>query len=69
MSDLFFWVNYMVGGLYLGYIKDLLLLKYKKNIWELSIINNDDIGIKKILYRLKNGDIFFIYEIDIDGSY
>lgn len=69
MSDLFFWVNYMVGGLYLGYIKDLLLLKYKKNIRELSIINNDDIGIKKILYRLKNEDIFFIYEIDIDGSY
>lgn len=59
----------MVGGLYLGYIEDLLLLKYKKNIRELSIINNDDIGIKKILYRLKNEDIFFIYEIDIDGSY
>lgn len=69
MSDLFFWVNYMVGGLYLGYIENLLLLKYKKNIRELSIINNDDIGIKKILYRLKNEDIFFIYEIDIDGSY
>lgn len=54
----------MVGGLYLGHTEDL-----KKNIRELSTINNDDTGIKKIPYRLKNGDILFIYEIDIDGSH
>lgn len=59
----------MVGGLYLGHTKDLPPLKHKKNIRELSTINNDDTGIKKIPYRLKNGDILFIYEIDIDGSH
>lgn len=59
----------MVGGLYLGHTKDLPSLKHKKNIRELSTINNDDTGIKKIPYRLKNEDILFIYEIDIDGSH
>lgn len=59
----------MVGGLYLGHTEDLPPLKHKKNIRELSTINNDDIGIKKIPYRLKNEDILFIYEIDIDGSH
>lgn len=57
----------MVGGLYLGHTEDPL--KHKKNIRELSTINNDDTGIKKIPYRLKNEDILFIYEIDIDGSH
>lgn len=59
----------MVGGLYLGHTKDLPPLKHKKNIRELSTINNDDTGIKKIPYRRKNEDILFIYEIDIDGSH
>lgn len=59
----------MVGGLYLGHTEDLPPLKHKKNIRELSTINNDDTDIKKIPYRLKNGDILFIYEIDIDGSH
>lgn len=59
----------MVGGLYLGHTEDLPPLKHKKNIRELSTINNDDTGIKKIPYRLKNRDILFIYEIDIDGSH
>lgn len=59
----------MVGGLYLGHTEDLPPLKHKKNIRELSTINNDDTGIKKIPYRLKNEDILFIYEIDIDGSH
>lgn len=59
----------MVGGLYLGHTENLPPLKHKKNIRELSTINNDDTGIKKIPYRLKNEDILFIYEIDIDGSH
>lgn len=59
----------MVGGLYLGHTKDLPPLNHKKIIRELSTINNDDTGIKKIPYRLKNEDILFIYEIDIDGSH
>lgn len=50
----------MVGGLYLGHTEDLPPLKHKKNIRELSTINNDDTGIKKIPYRLKTG-IYFLY--------